>query len=160
MQLNNQQHDAYLRAAAACSRAERNSAKINQKLQDWGLSQEEAAPVLEKLTVEKFIDDERYSRSYVRDKFRFNKWGKVKITYQLRMEKISGAIIESALEEIADSDYRETLAGLIKEKNKSLKAANPYDRKAKLFRFARSRGFEAELIYPAIDEVTAPERKV
>ena len=159
MQLNNQQHDAYLRAAALCSKYEKSSTGIYQKLLNWGLNQEETVPVLEKLTAEKFIDDERYSRSYVRDKFRFNKWGKVKITYHLRMEKIPGAIIESALEEIEENNYRETLAGLIKEKNKNLQAANPYDRKAKLFRFAQSRGFEAGLIYPVIDEVIAREVK-
>ncbi|MCW0484018.1 regulatory protein RecX [Gaoshiqia sediminis] len=152
-ELNEKQREAYQRAAALCSRSERSSGSILQKLHDWGLMVDEAEMVLERLVAEKFQDDDRFARSYVRDKFRFNKWGRVKIAHHLRAEKVSPAIIEQALGEIEDDNYRETLARLLEEKNKNTRAANQYDRKAKLFRFAQSRGFEADLIYAAFDEL-------
>ncbi len=153
MEFTNLQHDSYMRAAALCSRSERSSASIYQKLKDWGLNEDEAIPVAERLIREKFINDERFSRSYVRDKFRFNKWGKIKIAYCLRMEKIQPPVIESALEEIDGPDYRETLSALLKEKNKSIKSSDPYERKAKLFRFAQGRGFETELIHTVLNDL-------
>ncbi len=148
------QKEAYSRAAVLCSRAEKSSESIFRKLTDWGLEEIESFPVIERLISEKFIDDERYARSYVRDKFRFNKWGKIKISYQLKAEKINSQVIEMALEEIDETDYKDILEKIISEKDKKIKSANHYDRKAKLFRFAQGRGFEPELIYSVINDIT------
>ena len=54
---------------------------------------------------------------------------------------------------IDDEAYWEMLIEIITEKNKSVKVPNPYDRKAKLIRFAQARGFEMDLIYRAVEEV-------
>ncbi|MEL7586765.1 MAG: regulatory protein RecX [Prolixibacteraceae bacterium] len=153
MRFNNLQQQCYDRAAFICSRSEKNSGNVEKRLLDWGLSAEDADPVLKKLIGEKFIDDERFARSYVKDKFRFNKWGKIKIIHQLRAEKISSAVILQALAEIDDEQYREALKKLLAEKDKSVKAGNPYERRGKLFRFAQGRGFEPELIHKLIDEI-------
>ncbi len=102
---------------------------------------------------DKFIDDERFSKSYVKDKFRFNKWGKIKIHYQLKAEKVSGNIIKQAIEEIDDESYMETLTKLISDKNKTIQSANPYERRGKLLRFAQGHGFEPELIHSVIDKI-------
>jgi len=153
MGFNNLQKETYQRAALLCSRSEKCSWKIEQKLLDWGLSPDEAKPVLKKLISEKFIDDNRFSRSYVRDKFRFNNWGKIKIAYLLRAEKIPGTIIDWAIAEIEDENYLEILTKLLQEKNKTVKAVNPYERRARLFRFAQGRGFEPELIHRVIGRI-------
>ncbi len=153
MSFNQKQKDAYQKAAFVCSRAEKCSNKIRQKLLDWELDVDEAQAVLDKLVAEKYIDDERYSRSFVRDKFRFNKWGRIKIAYQLRAERIQAPIIDSALEEIDEEEYAGVLAEILLEKSKKIKAANQYDKKAKLLRFAQSRGFENDLIFKTIEKI-------
>lgn len=153
MDFNNKQKEAYSRASAMCSKAEKCSNAVSRKLLDWGMAPDEAMAVLKRLIAEKFIDDERFARSYVRDKFRFNKWGKIKIATMLRVEKIDAAIIELSLAEIDENDYRETLFNLISDKNKSIKTTNQFERKGKLFRFAQSRGFETDLIYERIGEL-------
>ena len=153
MELNREQLEVYQKATNLCSKSEKCSNEIRFKLAGWGLNEDDAALVLERLIDEKFVDDERYAKSYVRDKFRFNKWGKVKIAYQLRASRIDSGIIDAALAEIDEDAYWELLVDLISEKNRTLKAANQYDRKAKLMRFAQSKGFEMDLIYPALDEI-------
>ena len=153
MELTQQQTEAFQRAAAICSRAEKCSNDLRQKMSQWGVDEDGADVVLAKLIEEKYIDDERYAHSFVKDKFRFNKWGKVKIAYQLRACRIDSAIVDSALHEINDDDYRELLVELIADKNRFVKAANLYDRKAKLLRFAQGRGFEMDLIYAAFNEI-------
>ena len=152
--LNQIQKEVYERAAILCSRQEKSEAAIRRKLMEWGLKHDGIDLVIEKLLSEDFINDVRYSRSYVRDKFRFNKWGKVKITFNLKSENIASYIIEEAIEEIDDDEYRSTLAGLISAKNKNIKAANDYDRKAKLFRFAQSRGFESHVVLEVLDNLS------
>ncbi len=140
----------YLRAAALCSRAEKCSSEIRGKLAEWGADEELAEKVLKKLIDEKFIDDARYSAAFVKDKFRFNKWGRIKIAYLLRQKNISPEIISGALNEIDDTAYLETLKKLLQEKTKKTTAKNQYDQKAKLLRFAQSHGFEGDLAYRAL----------
>jgi len=153
MSFNPLQNKGYFRAAALCSKSEQNSFKIKNKLLIWGLSEKEAISVLERLKEKKFIDENRYTESFVFDKFKFNKWGKTKIAYQLRHEQISETLIESSICNIKENDYRNTLLKLIMAKNESLKEPDLYKRRAKLFRFAQSRGFESEIVYSVTEEV-------
>lgn len=71
----------------------------------------------------------------------------------LKAEQVATSLIHEALEEIPEEDYLETLNKLLLDKDKTIKSDNPYERKAKLFRFAQSRGFEAELISKGIDKL-------
>lgn len=153
IEFNDNQKQAFSKAAALCVRAEKSPGAIQQKLQQWGLSTDEAELVMLQLFQHKFLDEERFARSYVRDKFRFNQWGKVKIAFHLKAEGISHSIIQLALEEIEEVDYRDALEKLIAEKIRKTKAANAYDLKAKIFRFAQSRGFEQDLIFSVYAEV-------
>jgi Uncharacterized protein conserved in bacteria len=153
------QEEIYDRAAVLCSRSEKSSAAIRKKLVEWGLKHDETDEVIEKLIEENFINDVRYACSYVRDKFRFNKWGKIKITFNLKAENISSEIIQQALEGINDEDYYNTLTELVTSKNKSIKAVNIYDRKSKLLRFAQSRGFESGIILEVLDRICPAKNK-
>ncbi|MGE4587186.1 MAG: regulatory protein RecX [Mangrovibacterium sp.] len=150
MTFNKQQQEAYERAAVLCSRAEKSPGSIRKKMLDWGLPEEETAPVLSKLKEENFINPSRFVRSYVHDKFHFNRWGKIKITWHLKAEEIPGSLIREALGEITAEAYKNCLRILLKEKSKGIKAAGRYERKAKLFRFALSRGFEPDVIRAVI----------
>lgn len=143
----------YSKAAALCSRTEKCSSEIREKLADWGASREINGEVLKKLTEEKFVDDSRYSVSFVKDKFRFNKWGRVKLSYMLRQKGISLENIAQALQEIDENDYMETLKKLLQEKARKIAAKNPYDKKTKLLRFAQSHGFEGNLTYQVLASI-------
>ena len=153
MEFNTEQNIAYNKAALLCSRSEKCTAEIQEKLQLWGLSGDESEPVIEKLIDEKYIDDERYARAYVKDKFRFNRWGKQKIAYMLRAKKIPEEIINRALDEIEDLGYSEKLIKLLEDKAHSIKAQNAFDKRSKLMHFALSRGFESGEIYKALKEM-------
>ena len=61
---------------------------------------EERDKILDLLVKDKFIDEQRYSKAFVKDKFRYNDWGKVKIIQQLKYKHIPGNYIKEAIEEI------------------------------------------------------------
>lgn len=153
MEFNTEQNIAYNKAAFLCSRSEKCTAEIQEKLKLWGLSGDESEPVIKKLIDEKYIDDERFAHAYVKDKFRFNHWGKQKIAYMLRSKGISEEIIKQAFDEIEDSGYSEKLIKLLEDKACSIKAQNAFDKRNKLMRFALSRGFESGEIYKALKEL-------
>lgn len=144
-----QQQLAYLKATTICSRGEICSFDMFEKLKKWGLEQEDAQEVIQLLQSEKYIDDERFARAYVKDKFRFNHWGRQKIAFMLHSKRINREVQEAAFEEIEEDNYAEQLINLIQLKEKTIKSTDQYDRRNKLMRFAMARGFESDKIFAA-----------
>ena len=99
------EEEALNRMAAYCSAAEHCKAEVNEKLQKWGLPYEVINRIIDRLVVEKFIDEERYCRAFVNDKFRFAKWGKMKITQALYMKKIPREVTYRYLNDIDREEY-------------------------------------------------------
>lgn len=153
MELTRDQSIAYDKAAFLCSRSEHCVSEIREKLKLWGLSSEDSELVIAKLVEEKYIDDERFARAYVKDKFRFNHWGKQKIAFMLRSKNISSEIMELAFEEIEDEGYSDELRKILTDKEKSIKAKDQYDKRNKLMRFAMGRGFESVQISAVLKEL-------
>ena len=81
---------AMKRAAALCARSEQAPGDLHDKLVKWGLNASEAALVVEQLTEQGFVNEQRYARAFVKDKFAFNGWGRIKIAHQLRLKGIGG----------------------------------------------------------------------
>ena len=128
--------------AAKCSTSEQCLSDIEAKLTKYDLPDEEKTRILRHLVEEKYIDDRRYAEAFVRDKYRFNKWGRIKIAQGLRMKGIDNDTISAAMEAIDETEYLGILRDLIKAKRKSTHGKNEYEINGKLVRFATGRGFE------------------
>ena len=146
--------EALQRAMNLCSRSEKSASDIIDSLTRWGIeSSDERDKILQELKRNKFIDELRFTKAYVRDKHRFNRWGKIKLRAMLRAKNIADNNILEALETIDDEEYFSILRDEISKKRDSIKASNLFDLKGRLMRFAHSRGFETDLIFKAIDQV-------
>ncbi|MDH6534130.1 RecX family transcriptional regulator [Parabacteroides sp. 52] len=130
------------RVAAYCSAAERCIWDVAQKIRAAGLNREAEEKIIARLLQEKFIDESRFCRSFVNDKLRFNKWGKIKIGYELRKKHIQETHITEALAAIKEDAYLSTLSTLLKEKKKTIRGKDQRETYYKLLRFAAGRGFE------------------
>jgi regulatory protein len=142
--------DVLAKMQGLCSRAEKSSGEIRCKLQASELGELEQEWVINRLREDKFIDDDRFAKAFVRDKFGLNGWGRNKIRQALHYKGIDDARILKALEFIDEADYRSYLKKELSKKSASLKESNPYRKKAALFRFAAQKGFESGLIYELI----------
>lgn len=131
------------RAAAYCSTAERCIQDVEKKIKAAGLSPEESEHIIARLLEEKFIDEQRFARYFVNDKLRFNKWGRIKIGYELQRKNIPAPVRQEALEGIDDTEYTSILLSLLKAKKRSTKGKDERDIYIKLLRFAAGRGFES-----------------
>ncbi|MDO4163246.1 MAG: regulatory protein RecX [Bacteroides sp.] len=143
--------DAFGRLTAYCAASEHCRAEIVEKMQRWGIPYASIDSIVERLIQEKYIDEERFCRAFVNDKYRFAKWGKVKIGQALRLKKIPPTTYLPFLNEIDDEEYLSILQGLLSTKKKSVHAENEYELNGKLVRFALSRGFEMKDIRRCID---------
>lgn len=134
------------KAEAYCSAVERCPSDVEAKLKGWGATPETVAAVMAHLFKEKYLDTIRFCSAYVRDKYRFNQWGRVKIAQTLRMKGLTSEEINAGMEDIDEDEYNSILQSLLKQKLKSIKAETDYERNAKLIRFAAGRGFTMQEI--------------
>lgn len=132
------------KAEAYCSAAERCLSEMEARLAGWGATPEAAAAILAHLQRERYVDQRRYCRAFVRDKFRFDRWGRVKIRQALRLKGMTEELVAQAMEEIDEREYLAVLDGLLRRKRAGVKAASARELRARLLRFAAGRGFEAE----------------
>ena len=137
--------------AARCSTSEQCLSDVEAKLKRYDLSEEERTRILQHLVEEKYIDDKRYAEAFVRDKYRFNKWGRIKIAQGLRMKGIDNGSVNEAMGVIDETEYLHILRELIKAKRKSIRGKSDYEVNGKLIRFAIGRGFEFAAIRSCMD---------
>jgi len=138
---------ALSKAMHLCSLREYCIEDIRAKLQSWKISESDSDKVIAILEKENFINEKRYAEAFVKDKFKYNKWGKIKIRANLKLKKIPGEVITLVLSSIDQDLYRKTIEELLNGHRRSIKAKNQYDLKGKLLRYGLSKGFESDLLY-------------
>ncbi|MBP1677417.1 MAG: regulatory protein RecX [Bacteroidetes bacterium] len=138
------------KAASYCSISEHCISEVDEKLTAWGIEPDNKEKIITRLLSEDFINEKRYCIAFVKDKFRFNKWGKIKISFALKQKGLPAELITQALKTIDEGEYEEMLAELLKSKLKTIKWEYEYEKMGKLFSFAQSRGFESAVIDRAV----------
>ena len=145
------EQEAYLQLAALCAQAEHCQQEMRDKMRRWELDETIQGRVLQRLIKERYVDDERYARAFVKDKIRYNKWGRRKVQQALWQKRIDADIQQRVLDEIDEKEYLDILRPLLRQKRKSVKAANDYELNQKLVRFALGRGFTFDIIRQCLD---------
>jgi regulatory protein len=136
-----------LKAANYCAYQERCHKEVLIKLEELGIRHDDANQIILQLIEQGYLNEERFAKSFARGKFRTKKWGKAKITLELKIRQISDYNIRVALQEISDDEYIETLQYLIKKKWTDSNKENSMIKKAKIAQFASGKGFERSLIW-------------
>ena len=145
--------EALAKLTALCARGEHSTGEMIDKLNRWGMTDEAAqARIMAYLTQQRYVDDERFTRAFVRDKIAYNKWGRRKIEQALWAKGIDKATQTKILDEIDDSEYLSVLRPLLQAKQRTLRADSDYEARGKLVRYALSRGFTFDIISQCIDD--------
>jgi regulatory protein len=138
---------------AYCSRQERCIAEVVSKLKSYEIPDTIIEEIIFFLKQEKYIDELRYATAFASDKFRFNKWGRIKIGYALKTKHIPEEIITSAVNSIDSEQYTQQLSDELQKKKKSLKKLSDFELNGKLYQFAAGRGFESDVIRLALSQL-------
>ncbi len=145
---------ALSRCAALCSKAEHSEFEVRRKLRQWGTGMNITERVIEQLNHLGFLDEERFAKAFVNDKYKFDGWGRVKIRYMLKQHGISESSIDMAMSVIDEREYRKLMVSLLESKNRTIPHADPNKRKTALIRFAASRGFKMAEAIETIDRLS------
>ncbi len=100
---------------------------------------------------EGFLNEERFAKAFAYDKFNLQKWGRHRITQELKRRELSPYLIRVALKEINADDYRLTFETLAQKRWQQLHDTDPYKKRKKLADFLMRKGYEAELIFDYLD---------
>jgi regulatory protein len=144
---------AKVKIAAYCAYQERCQKEVRDKLYEYGLSSDEVESLVTAMILEGFVNEERFAKAFVRGKFRMKKWGRVRITRELKFRIDSTNLVKAALKEIDEQEYWETLIYLAEKKLGEMKEKDSFKRKMKLHQFLLYKGYENDLVQQAIDRL-------
>lgn len=129
-----------------CVYQDRCHQELEQKMREYVLIPEAKDEILLFLIQENYLNEERFTRSYIRGKFYIKSWGKNKIKNNLRFKGISLKLIDSCWDEIHEDDYQKTLKSVWEKYYSALKGLKEYQKKMKTTKYLMTRGFEYERI--------------
>lgn len=145
--------EACNKLSARCAQAEYAPRDLLAKMRQWGMDEQSSAAVMQCLTTENFVSEERYAHAFVHDKFQFSGWGKMKMSFALKQKGIGEAFILKALDEIPEADYEQQLQHLLADKAKNTQAKSPYELRGKLIRFGVGRGYEQDVVFKILERL-------
>ena len=128
-----------------CAYQERCIYDVKKKLSAYDVSATDEEWIIDTLIDDKFVDEERFTRCYVRSKVASD-WGILRIENELRLRKIPKDIIALSIEEISEEEYRERFEKLADEKIKSIGGIDSLQQKARVYNYLASRGYESSMI--------------
>ena len=129
-----------------CVYQDRCHKEVEEKMRSFLLIPEAKDEILLYLIKENYLNEERFTRSYIRGKFYIKHWGKQKIKSQLKIKGISEKLINTCMSEIYDDDYEKQIKFFAEKLLPTYKGLNDFQKKTKLIRFLVTKGYEYELI--------------
>ncbi len=129
-----------------CAVGERAESDAQRKLKKWGIDETESIQILIHLKKEGYINPNRYLKSFINDKLKFERWGRVKIAYELQKKGYDTNDIQIAFSSSNFATYKDDLLSLLQRKSETFERPFTKAQKVKLVNFALSRGYEMPLV--------------
>lgn len=134
-----------------CAYQERCHKEVLQKLQSMRMIPEAIEQIVVHLMQNNYLNEERYAKAFVSGKFRIKKWGKYRMTQELKQKEIGKTLITMALETIDEADYLNTFHTLAEKKAASITETNLFKKRKKLADYLLYRGWESHLVYDKVN---------
>lgn len=141
---------ATVRIETLCARAEVCSFEVLTKLARWGVATADAQKILSHLIESRFVDDARYARSFVNDKYRFGFNGRIKLRLALAAKRIARDIIDDAMQNIDAEAYNDRITLFLQSKIARTADIDTYEGRNRVYQQALRRGYESSLVAPIL----------
>ena len=142
--------EAKEKIAKFCSYQERCHQEVRDKLYSFGLISDDVEAIIVELIQHDFLNEERFAIAYVRGKFNYKKWGRLRIVQELKKRKISPYCIKKGLAEISEDQYLETLEKLLTNKIQQISGLKSYQKNHKAVQYVIGKGYESEMAWSII----------
>ena len=132
-----------------CNYRDRSTKEIKTKLLDLNYSIEIIDSAISQAIELGIVDNFRFSKSFSRGKNQKNRWGKIKIAYELKNKGLNNKEITFGLESIEEKTYYKVLMKSIevyKRKSKNFE-------KNKLIKHLINKGYDTSLVFTTIKKL-------
>lgn len=136
-----------------CSYQERCHQEVRQKLKGMRMIPDAIDQIIVYLLEYNFLNEERFAKTFVSGKFRIKKWGRRRLTLELKKKGVGKFNINQALSEISDAEYIEVFNVLAENRLKYIKETNKQKKKKKLADYLLYRGWESHLVYDKVNQL-------
>lgn len=136
--------------AKYCAYQERCVKDVRDKLKTFEIPEKEKTKIIDYLLDNRFVNDERFAKSFVRGKINQSGWGVNKIRFHLIQKGIDKDTIDEALGQTDEDAYRQRLIDILRMKVKTVKADSDFEKKRKLAAYAMQKGFEGSLVWEVL----------
>ncbi len=137
-----------------CAYQERCHKEVTQKLKEMGMIPLAIDNIIAHLIEHDFLNETRFSQLFARGKFNQKKWGKQRITKELKQRNISPYNITLALQEIHEDQYLKTFEELVNKRLNQLNTeTNIQKKRKKLADYLLYRGWESHLVWEKVSQI-------
>lgn len=133
-------------------RRDRSVGSLQKKMKDKGHDSDEIKKAINWLKEKKFLDDERFTKNFIRQKMSAKPVGKQLLKFKLKSEFVPIEIIEKTLEEIDEIiEYKEALE--LSQKWLEKKSSQDKNIWGKLGQHLVGRGYDYDIIKRVVEEL-------
>ena len=136
-----------------CSYQDRCHKEVEKKLKEMRMIPEASDQIIIALIDGDYLNEERFALAFVRGKFKIKKWGRQRLTSELKQRNISKYLIDKALKQIPKAAYKATFESLAHKKVASIKGVSAFKNKKKLADYLLYRGWESSMVYEKVNQV-------
>jgi regulatory protein len=140
-----------------CSYQERCHAEVVQKLYALSVPQNQHDEVIVHLINHNFLNEERFAKLFSISKFHQKKWGKNRISAELKQRQLSDYLVRIGLKEISEEEYETTFHELAEKTWNSITEKNVLKKRKKFCDTLLRKGWESDWVY---EKVKALEKNV
>jgi regulatory protein len=133
-----------------CIYQDRCHQEIEKKLREMGMIRQASEVIQLHLMEHDFVNEERFSRSFARGKFKIKKWGKKRIVNELKLREVSNYNIQAGLSEIDATEYENTLEEIGRKRFENVRETNTLKKRKKVADFLLRKGFESDKVYELV----------
>ena len=136
-----------------CAYQERCHKEVIAKLRTLGMIPSVIDKIISELIKANYLNETRFTQSFVRGKFIIKKWGKNRILQELKVRDISSFNIKLGMKEISDYNYQKTFYELFEKRRREVKQLTKTEQKKKIFSYMSYRGWENSKVYEALRDL-------
>lgn len=136
-----------------CSYQDRCHKEVEQKLRSFTLLPKLKEQVIIHLIENKYIDEERFAKSFARGKHNYKGWGKNRIVQELKYREISKRNIDLALLELPNEVYLANFHQLAEKNWNGIKERKGQKKNKKFVDFLLRKGYETSLIFEKLKQL-------
>ena len=135
-----------------CMYQERCILEVKKKLTRLHVVPKSKSKIIDHLIENDYLNEVRFSKSFIQGKLRIKKWGRIKLNYELSIRGIKKFIIDEEINKISKVDYYQYFNEFSNNKIKTLTGSKE-QKKRSFVNYFTYRGWENNLIYEKLNEI-------